>query len=386
MSKIIFVTKDLSIGGIEISLINLIKALHNENDITLLLYGQDMTLAKELPTDIKIIQCQLNLLYSMEVMKNRMSKLNINKKTLITFIVKLVYLLQKRNKFIFYKYECSNIFIKGNYDFAVAYGGGLRPETYIVLSKIKSHYKYMWVHEDYLQQKQYKVMYNKYFNKFDKIICASKKIQKSFIKIYPKLSNKVVQKNNLIDINDIIKKSLFPTEKKYIKDDRFLICTVGRISDEKGQLIIIDVVKYLIDIRDEFYWFVIGDGPLFETLSCLIKKNNLTDTIKLVGAIKNPYPYIKNCDLYVQTSKEEGYCLSAAEAQILHKPMILTNFATASYFVKDSMNGYICNYDAKEMSKQIRKILKDKEEFTKLNKAAKGITGFSVDCSVKDLF
>ena len=83
--------------------------------------------------------------------------------------------------------------------------------------------------------------------------------------------------------------------------------------------------RILLDMGHEFYWYLVGDGPLRTKIEQEICKYRVSDRVFLLGTKENPYPYIKNCDIYVQTSFSEGYCTTTMEAKILHKPVVTTN-------------------------------------------------------------
>jgi len=103
------------------------------------------------------------------------------------------------------------------------------------------------------------------------------------------------------------------------------ILTVGRLSTEKGQQMIPATVRLLLDAGYDVHWYLVGDGPLRETIEAEIEKYNVQDHVILLGTQMNPYPYIKNCDIYVQPSFSEGYCTTTMEAKILHKPIVTTD-------------------------------------------------------------
>ena len=74
----------------------------------------------------------------------------------------------------------------------------------------------------------------------------------------------------------------------------------------------------------------------------LIRENNLEESFILLGKKINPYPYIKVGDIYVQPSRYEGKAVTVGEAQILGKPVLITNYPTAKSQVRDKYDGVIC--------------------------------------------
>ena len=86
----------------------------------------------------------------------------------------------------------------------------------------------------------------------------------------------------------------------------------------------------------------------------------MEDTFILLGLKTNPYPYIRNCDVYCQTSKYEGYPLSITEAKILKKPILVTNFISAKEQIINNKNGLIVNIDELSVANGLEKLIKDK--------------------------
>lgn len=108
-------------------------------------------------------------------------------------------------------------------------------------------------------------------------------------------------------------------------------------------------------------WYLIGDGKEKENLEYLIKKNNLEDRIILLGTIGNPYPYFKECDIYVQPSRHEGYCITLAEARLFNKAIVTTDSVGAKEQIVDGETGLIVKFDKFEIYNAIKKIIENKQ-------------------------
>ena len=87
----------------------------------------------------------------------------------------------------------------------------------------------------------------------------------------------------------------------------------------------------------------------------------MTDDLILLGNQKNPYPYFKQCDLYVQTSRFEGYCLTLAEARCFNKPIVTTDFIGANEQIIDGENGFIVGYNPEELYIKICELIVSQE-------------------------
>ena len=144
------------------------------------------------------------------------------------------------------------------------------------------------------------------------------------------------------------------------------IVTVGRLSKEKGQDI---AIKVLCKLRKDGYdvrWYCIGDGNYRNEYEILIEKYGLKDDFILLGAKSNPYPYMAKADIYVQTSRHEGYCLTLAEAKCLSKPIVTTNFIGAYEQIEDGHTGFIVGCNEEELYIKIKYLLDNKIEQDKL--------------------
>ena len=143
-------------------------------------------------------------------------------------------------------------------------------------------------------------------------------------------------------------------------DDKFdgiKIVTVGRLSREKGQDLAINALLKLKQDGYKVRWYCVGEGNARDEYEKLIKEKNLEGNFILLGANPNPYPYIKKSDIYVQTSRHEGYCLTLAEAKCLCKPIVTTNFIGAYEQIKNKINGFIVNQNEDDIYEKIKFII-----------------------------
>ena len=119
------------------------------------------------------------------------------------------------------------------------------------------------------------------------------------------------------------------------------LLTVGRLSSDKGQQMIPETARMLVDAGYDIHWYLVGDGPLREEVEREIEKYGVSDRVILLGTQSNPYPYIKNCDIYVQPSFSEGWGLTVQEARILHKPIVTTPVPVFGEQIISGENGLI---------------------------------------------
>ena len=180
---------------------------------------------------------------------------------------------------------------------------------------------------------------------------------------------------------EIFKKSLDVSEidKDYLNNKKLKILTIGRFVSQKGYDLAIQTANILKEEKIDFTWYAIGEGIEKQNIIDLIKKYNLKNNFVLLGRKENPYPYIKNCDFYIQPSRHEAYCTTTLEAKLLKKLIICTNVAGASDQFDDYNNGLIVNeFTPEAIAEKIIELINNKElQYTileNLNKSGLGIS------------
>ena len=179
-------------------------------------------------------------------------------------------------------------------------------------------------------------------------------------RVFPEFEDKMVP---LYDINngDMIAKMAeeenpFTGEPAPVK-----IVTVGRLVEQKGYDLAVDVAEILKQQGICFKWFFVGEGPERTRIENRIARANLEEQVVLVGAKDNPYVYMKHADIYVQTSRFEGYCLTLGEARMLNTPVISTNFDVVYNQLRDGENGLIVEMNAQAIADAIQRLWNDIE-------------------------
>jgi glycosyltransferase involved in cell wall biosynthesis len=127
--------------------------------------------------------------------------------------------------------------------------------------------------------------------------------------------------------------------------------SVGRFCEAKNYDNVPDICKRLVSALSpqpsalSVRWYIIGYGGDEALIRQKIAEAGMEDHVIILGKQTNPYPYIKACDIYVQPSRYEGKSVTVREAQMLCKPVVVTNYPTASSQIKDSVDGKIVPMD-----------------------------------------
>ena len=207
------------------------------------------------------------------------------------------------------------------------------------------------------------------YNEFNNIITVSKTVENSFKEVYGQ-KGKVFTIYNPIDVADIRirgQESIADFDKGVLN-----LVTVGRLVPQKGYDILLRVVKQLKENGFKFKLRILGEGELYKQLFAYIKENSLHDYVELIGFKKNPYPYIARSDLFVCSSRSEGYSLVIAEALVLGIPVISTYCSGPNELLEDGKYGMLVknSEDGSCLYEGLRLLITDNEQLTGYRKRA----------------
>lgn len=393
MNKVLISSFDMEVGGVERSLISMLNNFDYENNnIDLMLYkhkGDFMKLLPKRPNLLPEVDAYTSFRKSIaKLFKERKFKLAIARGKAKLEANKIA----NENNFLdsgyiqmqlMWKYSLPYLpKLDKEYDVAISY---LWPH-YFVSEKVKAKRKIAWIHTDYSTIATDIDMDLKMWNKFDYIMAVSEECKNAFLKKYSSLKGKVKVMENITSPEFIRKMAEEDIEENIKEDDSFKLVSVARFSHAKG---IDNAVKALKLLHDrgltDIKWYVVGYGGDEEIIRKLIKENNLEDSFILLGKKINPYPYINAGDIYVQPSRYEGKAVTVGEAQILGKPVIITNYTTSKSQVRENIDGYICELSIEGIANGIEKLYKDKNLRTQLSDNCKK-TNYSNSNELNNLY
>ena len=253
----------------------------------------------------------------------------------------------------------SPIFSKINKEYDVSISFLERKTFYFNVDKVNSLKKIGFIHIDYNKIQYDYNLDNKYFKYFNNIATVSNHCKEVLINLFPQYKEKFIVIKNMISVNIIKEMSKEKVDFKKSNNETIIV-TVGRLTYQKGIDNAIIICKDLISKGYKIKWLVIGKGEDKEKLEELIKKYNLENKFILKGVKTNPYKYIKNCDIYVQPSRFEGYGITIAEAKALNKPIVASNIPEFKEQLINNKTGLIASSND-EFVKNIIKLIENKE-------------------------
>ena len=280
---------------------------------------------------------------------------------------RLLDLLNYRNfgKRIVYQARCLQDF-PGEYDCAIAYQMVDNAVTVATLEKIRAKRRVLWLHGKKNFREKDLAFYDELYSKADKIVCVSLETERRFQSLMPKCANKTVTIHNLYDIPFVREQALAPAEDMSLDPGPVKIVSVGRLSKEKGFDRVPAVARRLVDGGYDFQWYIVGDGDRRAAVEEDIREKHLAARVHLLGHRPNPYPYVENCEIYVQPSYTEGFCTSTMEAKILFKPVVVTDVPGMREQFVSGENGMIVESSEDGIYKGIKQLLDHPELMEKI--------------------
>lgn len=369
MRKVLISSFDMEVGGVERSLISMLNNFdYDNNDVDLMLYSHTGDFMTLLTNKVNLLDERDKYATFRKGIVQTIKEGNYSLGMVRLFSKFLAKVRGIKNKVaedgiyqmqLMWKYSLPFLpKLDKGYDVAISY---LWPH-YFVAEKVKAKKKIAWIHTDYSTIETDILMDLRMWNKFDYIMAVSEECKNAFLKKYPSLRNKVKIMENITSPEFIKKMADEDIEESIKNDNSFKVCSVARLSHAKG---IDNAVKALKILHDRgltnIKWYVVGYGGDEDMIKSLIKDNKLEDSFILLGKKINPYPYMKACDIYVQPSRYEGKAVTVGEAQILGKPVVITNYTTAKSQVRENVDGYICELSVNGIADGIQKLYNNNE-------------------------
>ena len=367
--KIIVISHGLEIGGAERALLGLLYSFdYMRYDVDLFLMHHQGELMEYIPQQVNLLPEKI------EYTCLAVPISEVIKKKKVRMLFGRIYGKFKAKKFIkenalpadngveleySHKYTCKYVpeISDKKYDLVISF---LTPH-YFAANKVNAKKKIAWIHTDYsyveLDQKSELRMWEVY----DYIASISDACTKGFCKKFPTLKNKIIRVDNIISTDFIKSQAMaFDVSEEMKKDGSINILSVGRFCNQKNFDNVPDVCKKICESGLKIKWYLIGFGKEEQLIRQKIREENMEKYVVILGKKENPYPYIKACDIYLQPSRYEGKAVTVREAQILNKPVIITNYATSNSQLQDGIDGVIVPKDIAGCSKGIIQVVNDK--------------------------
>ena len=365
MKKLLFVINTLGYGGAERAMLSLFEALSpDEYQISLFVLTGQGELIHELPSHVRLLNqeyrdCSVLTGEGRRALLKSVLRAGVRKGV---FVKRAGYLLRnfgrmQKQKRIQADKLCWRILAEGapiwevEYDLAVAYleGGA----TYYVADRVKAKKKVAFVHIDYGKAGYGRELDLDCYRKFHHIFAVSDEVKERFLEVYPEYGDKVSVFHNMVDRGRIYRMA---EEGTGFTDDfqGIRILTVGRLTEQKRYDVAIDAMAELTKKSEvPVRWYVLGEGELREQLTQMVQNLGLENDFLFLGVKENPFPYYRECDLYVHATGYEGKSIAIQEAQTLGKPILATDCSGNREQITQDVDGRMCPLNPQSVSEEI---------------------------------
>ena len=343
--KLIFITEALWIGGIETALVNLLNRLdYDRYNVTCLILRDCQEMAYRITPKCRLIVSDrqhavtfregyhYKRMYNLMEEPQHASKL----RRLIWRILRFFLRAPEARRYATYvkKQLCGE-----HFDTAVIYSDRAAETAVRAVSadRILMFYHHGAMRREYHDELGY--------HRAEKVIAVSEALAEKLKAYRPMYAGKIIAVNNLIDVAGVREKGLETPETVFPKDC-FNIVSCGRLASAKGMdLAVAACAKLVNDGLTDIRWWIVGGGPEEPSLRAQIRALGVERYVTLLGMQDDPYPYIRQADLYVQPSRFEGHCVTVLEARLLAVPILATRNA-AEEQIEDGKTGRLCKPDS----------------------------------------
>lgn len=357
MKKILFVIHALEYGGAERSLVNLLNELPQDKyAVDLLLFQRKGDFLAQLPPWVHVLDTPgaISGLYApvSGAGKYRLTKL------VGTACARVVRRTRKSRSAWRWRhfYRRKIAMLPGHYDVAVAFTGS--EILYFVTDRVQADRKMVFIHNDYRTAGYSAKDDAPCLAKMDAIISISQQCVQVLREVFPELQERMHYLENITSSAVVRARAEAFAPEEYEKGPHCIL-SVGRLWPQKGFDLAVDAAAILKKKGLDFRWYIVGEGSLREELQKQIDALGLTEVFFLLGTRENPYPYMKHCDVLVQSSRYEGKSVVLDEAKMLCKPIVATAYPTVADQVIDGCEGIVTDMSADGVAGGVLRMLQD---------------------------
>lgn len=349
--RLLFIIDSLGSGGAEKSLISLLPLIdYTRYDVDLIIFARGGVYENYVPKEVNIIDYKL---YD-DSFRGKIKKIACHA------LLSTRFRLNKKRHGAEIRWKTIHHFYKAypkEYDVAIAYQQGV--PTFFLATKVRARKKIAWINVNIFAA-GYDIAYCKpFYQQIDTIVAVSSEL-------FSLLENKTPwMGNRLVCIYDIVNQDVIREMAEIIPSDldneksNLIIVTAGRLVKQKNYLLAVEAAKILADEGISFKWYFVGEGAMRGSIEARINELGLRQHVVLLGFKENPYPYMARADVYVQTSSFEGFGLTIAEAKILHRPVVSTNFDVVHDQITEGKNGLIAEMTPESIAQRIKELLQN---------------------------
>ncbi len=359
MKKIIIVNNNMKVGGVQKSLYNLLWEIHDQYDVTLLLFKKTGVYAERLPENVKVLECR-SLFRLLGVSQGECTGTDKLTRGALALIAKLfgrpaaMKIVLASQKVLPEDYDCAISFLH-NGNIKNFYGGVQE----FVLHKINAGKKVAFLHCDYGKCGANHPANNGLITQFDVVAACSDGCRRSFEAVKPEMKSRSNTVQNCHRIEEI--RALAEADPLVYAPGAVHIVMVSRLTHEKGIERAIRAVAYAVESGIAVKLHIVGGGPMEEMLRTVAAEHGIADDVRFYGEQGNPYRYMKNADLFLLTSFHEAAPMVIEEARCLGLPVLTVRTTSSTEMVTEPGCGWVCDNDQRALEEMLLACISDRQ-------------------------
>ncbi|REL24731.1 glycosyltransferase [Rhodohalobacter sp. SW132] len=333
--KILFLLPSLRGGGAERTLINLLHKIdYDRYEVDLVVVSKHGVYVNEVPPEVEV-----TYLFKNHLLVRVLGYLNR------TFRVS--WFFKKKMAALTKEYDLGVSFLDSNYTDLLFLNEKIEKRVAFVHGSYLTHSNY---EKFYRYEKHRKWLKNNRYSNLDGIYFVSRDSMSDFIELFGEFPEMGVV-YNLIDKKAVIQKS--EAETGGLKFDKFTFSAVGSLMPIKGFDRLVRAAKIVKDQGYDFRLYIAGTGEEEQNLKELIHEHKLEGTVELLGFMKNPYPLMKNSDVFLMSSVSEALPTVLCESMILGVPALVTNCSGCRGLVEEGEYGLMAEQDDRDYAEKM---------------------------------
>lgn len=381
MKKLLFIMNTMGHAGAETALIELLNRISPaEYEVSLFVVTAQGEMISKLPDSVRLINGTYKDISVLDAEGRKKLKKTVIKSffrranfvRLFPYLISNLFRMIKKGKILPDKLLWRVVSdgaerFDTEYDLAVSYLEGA--SAYYLADHVKAVKKAAFIHVDYDMAGYTRQLDRSCYAFFDRIFTVSEAVRTSFIGNYPECEEKTEVFKNYIDVAGIRSKAEQNTGFTDGFDGKRIV-TAGRLTAQKSLDISVDACEKLVKSGENIRWYVLGDGDMRKELENHIAEKHMEKYFILYDVVDNPYPFMLQADIYAHCSRYEGSSIAVREAQVLGKPMLVTNCEGNLELVEDGRNGIVCELNADRIAERLQILLHDDGLCRRLGKTA----------------
>ena len=372
MKRVLFVADSLSVGGLEKSLINLLKFFdHERYRVDLYLFNDGRNLLPELHEKVNLLpQSPCFHDFYCESIGKSVKKLACRGKLGLCFWRILRMIKPRFFKLVHRPYNPDTpldwhikkktmLKCQTHYDVAIGFAEG--SANHYVADCVDATVKLGWVHTDVSHTAINLKQERRMLSRLDNLVTVSENSKRALVHFFPDLEERIVVLPNLMDTQQIDLLSEQTPEGMDLGENCLKIVSVGRLVELKGFHLCPAVCRKLLDAGARVHWYVIGEGEYRAAIEQEIEKYGVASSFTLLGNRSNPYCYERAADICVQPSSYEGKSVVIEEEKYLRKPIVVTDIGAFREVIQHGVTGLIVARDPEALFLAARELCESEQ-------------------------